>query len=174
MSRVRRLRPAFTLIEIMVVATVVGVVAAVAVPSLLDLNRAGRARTAVDEFRRVVGVLRDDARGLQVCLRATLPTAGATGGPESPLSLTVAEVPCPGETGSTTTTRTELLNPLVTSLQARQVLNGAPSTAVGELEFDREGALRPAAAVQFDLVVADTARRLRLYPVAGTLEELRP
>lgn len=158
----------------MVVATIVGVLAAVAVPSLLDLNRAARAQAAVDEFRRVVGVLRDDARGLQICLRATLPTAGAASGPGAPLSLAVAEVPCPGESGSATATRTELLNPLVTSLLARRFVDGAPRTAVGELVFDREGALRPGAAVQFDLVVGDQAHRLRLYPVAGTLEEVRP
>ena len=169
-----RLR-AFTLIEVMIVAMIFAIVAAIAAPSIVAIVRANAGRDVVERVKSELAAVRDRARGRDACFRFAPTPAFPTAGP---YVLAVEAVACAGEpalAGPPVAVSAAAMSPKLKQLQMRTLVNGQPNQAVTSITFDRDGALSsPTAAVRFDLLVDETRRALLLYPAAGTIEEIAP
>lgn len=166
---------AFTLIEVMIVAMIFAIIAAIAAPSIVSMVRANAGRDVVERVKSELATVRDRARGRDACLRfAPAPAFPAVG----PYVLAVGAVACAGEpalAGQPVAVSAAAMSPKLKQLQMRTLVNGQPDQAVASLTFDRDGGLSsPTTAVRFDLLVDDTKRAFLLYPAAGTIEEIAP
>ncbi len=158
------MKRAYTLTEVMVVTTITGVLAAVAVPNVSAAIKRSEGTRAVAEASGAIMRARDVARSRGKCARMDLDDLGGR------YRFATSTTPCAGFTGPEELVETTVLHPAITSLTMKtESREGVPGTTVNELHFDVLGSLtEPFATVTIDAVVEGLPEtKLSVYPIAG-------
>lgn len=159
----RRVAPAFTILEVMVVVAMVGVLSAAALPDLVAMTQRAQGLEATRGIATALGLARDQARNGRRCVDVAVSST-------PPLTLTTSQVACPDDvppppdlTLSTTSVSTR-----ISTLELRPIDGGFDGTPVQRLRFGRDGSLlQPFATIAIDVGGAHFTRTMFLYPVAG-------
>jgi len=172
---------AFSLIEVMVVVVIIGVLAAVGVPSISSMVARADGERVLRENATGFAAARDNARGRGVCLDYILrpdsvplsPTfpAPAVPGP-GPYDVDIWAVPCPGQAGPAAYIMTRDVPPGLTQMRIRPIVGGVPEgPGIDRVHFHRDGSLYgPVAPVLVEGTTNGVVRRFRVFPAAGTIE----
>jgi type II secretory pathway pseudopilin PulG len=155
---------AYSLTEVMVVTTMTGVLAAVAVPNITATIKRSDGTRAIAEVSGAIMRARDIARSRGKCARMDLDDLGGR------YRFETSTTPCAGFSGPDETVETTVLHPAITSLtMTTESGEGVAGTPVDELHFDIFGSLtEPFASVTIDAVVEGLPEtKLTVYPIAG-------
>lgn len=157
------------------VVGMIGVMSAIAAPSVVDMVRSSKADQVATENAMLMAAVRDNARNRGLCLDYVIRPAPPTKGP---FTLSVMDVACPDDVPRAPTLLEERpLSSSIESLDVRAVFfePGSPRPVFGAsldtVHFNRTGGLyRPSAVIQIDGVINGKPRTYRVFPAAGTVQ----
>lgn len=172
---------AFSLIEVMVVVVIIGVLAAVGIPSISSMVVKADGDRVLRENASGFAAARDNARGRGVCLDYILrpdtePVPGSYPAPTTPgpgpYDLDIWAVPCPGQAGPSALVTTRDVPSSLTQMRIRPIIGGVPEgPGIDRVHFNRDGSLYgPVAPVLVEGTANGLVRRFRVFPAAGTIE----
>ena len=172
---------AFSLIEVMIVVVIIGVLAAVGIPSISSMLVKADGDRVLRENATGFAAARDNARGRGVCLDYILrpdtePVPGTYPAPTTPgpgpYDLDIWAVPCPGQQGPSALVTTRDLPSSLSQMRIRPIIGGIPiGPGIDRVHFNRDGSLyNPVAPVLVEGTANGLVRRFRVFPAAGTIE----
>jgi prepilin-type N-terminal cleavage/methylation domain-containing protein len=154
----KRRSAAFSLVEIMVVVSIVGVVAAIATPNLLDVVVDARKVAELDRIESTLRDARNEARRRRVCVNVAAATP--VDGQSSALAVAV-DLACDGDFDDAGDVRRD---PVTVGVVTFPETGGAAG-----ITFGPRGGLRPGSPAVVEGRAGRTTRRYRVLPAIGAV-----